>query len=80
MLLAVNAIGNAEGLSFGEHCGSGIALFLRVVPVLMVARQIKGNLALLQLAFLNAENIRVRFPEKFRKALSHTGAKPVYIP
>ena len=40
---------------FCKDCRAGVAFFLGVIPVLVVARQIKCDLSFLQLGFLDAE-------------------------
>ena len=54
----------------------GIALFLRIIPELFIARQLHLDLPRLKLRLLQTENIGVRL----HKALCHTGAKPIHIP
>ena len=80
MLLYPDSIGNGKRLFFCENSCPGIALLYRIIPVLMIARQLQGDLSFLQLALLDTENIRVRFLKKFHKALAHTGSQAIYIP
>lgn len=44
---------------FCKDCRAGVAFFLGVIPVLVVARQIKCDLSFLQLGFLDAEKIGI---------------------
>ena len=80
MFLNAKAIGNRDRLFFCEHGCAGIAFFLSIVPVLVIARQIQIDLAFLQLTFLYTEYICIYLIEKVHKAFSHAGTQTVYIP
>ena len=64
----------------GKDGCSGVALLLRVVPILGVARQRKRNLIRLKLGFLQTEKIRLRGVKKFLKAFAKAGPQAVNIP
>ena len=55
------AVGNGDRLLLCEHGRAGVALFLCVVPILAVAWKVQFDLSLLELAFLDTENVRIRF-------------------
>ena len=80
MLLDSDSIGNAERLFLCKNGRSGISLFLRIIPVLMIAGKLQTDLAFLQLGFLNTEDIGIRFPEKIQKSFIETGPQTVDIP
>ena len=65
---------------FGKNCGAGIALFLGIVPILMVPRQFQIHLPRLEFGLLEAEEIRVRPIKILPKALSQAGPQAVDIP
>ena len=44
----------------------GIAFLLGIVPILLIARQVQLYLPRLAFTLLDAEDIRIRFPEKIR--------------
>ena len=73
-------VSHRQRLPPGKNSRAGIPLFHRVIPVLAVARQFQGNLAFLQLALLDTENIRIRFLKKIHKPFAHTGSQAVNIP
>ena len=80
VLLHANAVGHRQRLLLREHGRARIALLHRIIPVLVISRQIQVDLPLLQLALLNAENIRIHLLKIFQKALLHTGTQAIHIP
>ena len=79
-LIHANAIAHAQRLLPGKDGHTGIALFLRAVPILLIARQVQFNLPRLQLGLVQAESIRVQLCEGVHKALALCRAQAVYIP
>ena len=65
---------------FCKDCRAGVAFFLGVIPVLVVARQIKCDLSFLQLGFLNTEKIGICGMKIVEKSFLYTGAQPVNVP
>ena len=63
-----------------KDCRAGVAFFLGVIPVLVVARQIKCDLSFLQLGFLDAEKIGICGMKIIEKSFLYTGAQPVNVP
>ena len=59
MFLYSDSISHPEGLLLRKYCRTRIPLFLRIIPILMITFQRKVNLPFLQLALLNAEDIRI---------------------
>ena len=81
MLRDSKAIAHGKRLLLYKDSRSGIAFFLRVVPVLVVSRKIHLNLSLLELRLLKAERVRILLLQKLiERSLSHTGAQSVYVP
>ena len=75
-----NAVAHIQRLPAREDRRARVALFLRTVEKLLIARQLQIDLVRLQLRFLQRENIRIQRLEHIQKALRHTGAQPVDIP
>ena len=71
---------DGEGRFFCENCRAGVSLFQSVVPKRIVSGRGKGDLPLLELCLLEAEKVGIRFIEKIRKALTHTGTQAIDIP
>ena len=80
MLLHANSVSYRKRLFFCKKRRSGIALFFRVIPVLMIPRKIQVNLTGLQLRLLQTEYIGICLMEEVQKILSHTGTQAVHIP
>ena len=80
MLLDSEAIAHRDRLLLRKKRRPGVALLLSIVPVLVVAGQVQIYLALLQLAFLNAEHVRIHILEIVHKALLHAGPYSVHVP
>ena len=78
--VVAKAVGYGEGLLPGENGGTGIAFFVSVVPVHMVARQVQLYLACLELGLLQAVDVGSRLPAEIKKALLQTGPQAVDIP
>ncbi len=74
VFLNSDAVGNRKRLRLREDGRAGIALFLRIIPVLVIARKIQCDLSFLQLRLLHAEKIGVLGQQKFGKSLAHTGS------
>ena len=79
-LLHADAVGHGERLVPGEDRRAGVALFLRGIPVLPVARQIQLDLKRLRLRLLQAEEIGVQRMKGVLKALLQAGADAVDVP
>ena len=71
MLLHAHAVGHLQRLLLGEDGRAGIAFLFRIVPVLMITRQIQFHLSRLHLRLLQAEYIRIQRVETLHKALAH---------
>ena len=80
MLAASDPVGNADRFLLREQGRPGIALLHRVIPILMIAGKLQGNLSLLKLRFLYTKNICIRQGEEIHKPLLHTGAQTIHIP
>ena len=64
MLRDANAIAYRKRFLFGKDGSAGIAFFLRIIPVLVIARKGKVNLSFLQFSLLNTECICIDFMEE----------------
>ena len=71
---------HGQGDVLGEYRRAGIALFVRIMPVLIVAGQLQLNLPLLKLGFLDAEKVRILLGKKCLKALFPACPQAVYVP
>ena len=71
VLLHAHAVGHLQRLLLGEDGRAGIAFLFRIVPVLMITRQIQFHLSRLHLRLLQAEYIRIQRVETLHKALAH---------
>ena len=80
MLRDPDAAAHRQGLLLRKEGGSGVALFLRIVPVLVIVREAELRLPFLKLRLLKAEDIRVQSVKITQKGLSEHGAKPIDIP
>ena len=80
MLLDSESIAHRDRLLLRKKRRPGVTLLLSIVPVLVVAGQVHLYLALLQLAFLNAEHVRIHILEIVHKALLHAGPYSVNVP
>ena len=78
--LGTDAHVHGEGGMPGEDGGTGVALLLGVVPVLLIAGEGKIDLPGLKLGLLQAEEVRIQGGKALFKALFHAGAKAVYVP
>ena len=80
MLRNSNTIVYRKRFFFGKNGCAGVAFFGGVIPVLKIAGQIERNLAFLQLALLDTENISVHLMKISKKSFLYTCTKSVYIP
>ena len=80
VLLHPDAVGHLHRLLLGKKSCTRIAFLLRVIPVLVITRQLQLHLSCLQLRLLQTKNIRVHLPEKVHKPLLHTCPQAVHIP
>ena len=80
VFLHADAVSHLYGLFLCKNCSAGIALFLCVIPILMISGQIQCDLSLLQFCLLQAENICIRFLKEIQESLLHAGSQPVHIP
>ena len=63
MFFDSDTIANRNRLLFGKQGRTGISFLFRIIPILMIAGQLKVDLSFLQLCLLQAEKIRVKRPE-----------------
>ena len=80
MFFDSDTIANGNRLLFGKQGRTGISFLFRIIPILMIAGQLKVDLSFLQLCLLQAEDVGVQRAERVREALGHTGAQSVDIP
>ena len=80
MFFNSHAVSDRQGLFFCENGSAGVTFFLRVIPVLVIAGEVQINLALLQLTFLNTEQVRIGFLEEIKEALCDTGTQAIHVP
>ena len=81
VLWDAQVVAHAQGLVLGENRRAGIALFLGIVPIHMIARQIKiPELSLRQLYLLQTYRIGSAALCKIKKSLINTGSESVDIP
>ena len=80
VLADIHAPGDGQRLFLCEDGCSRVSFLFRIIPVLMVAWQVKADLPLLQFGLLETENIRIRILEEGKKPFVHTGTQAVYIP
>ena len=80
VLFHADPVGHVQGDMARVDGGAGIALFLRIVPVGVVAKEIQVELSLLQFRFLQAEKIGIQALKYLLKILSHDGSQTVHIP
>ena len=57
MFFDSDTIANRNRLLFGKQGRTGISFLFRIIPILMIAGQLKVDLSFLQLCLLQAENI-----------------------
>lgn len=80
MLLDPDSKGYGEWFLLCKDRRAAVALLLRVIPVLMVARKAEVDLPRLQLALLNTEKVRIQLLKGFHKVLIDAGTKAVDVP
>ena len=80
VLLFADAVADRQRRAPREHRRAGIALFLRAVPVLLIALGRKFRLAGLHFRLLQTEDVRVQLRKGLGKALAQHRAKAVDIP
>lgn len=80
VLLDAEPIRDRKRLDAREDGRARIALALRAVPVLAVARQVKDGLLRLHLCLLQREDIRIELHERLHEALLEAGPKAIDIP
>lgn len=59
MFFDSDTIANRNRLLFGKQGRAGISFLFRIIPILMIAGQLKVDLSFLQLCLLQAENIGI---------------------
>ena len=59
MFFDSDTIANGNRLLFGKQGRAGISFLFRIIPILMIAGQLKVDLSFLQLCLLQAENIGI---------------------
>ena len=80
VFLNAQASGNGNGLFLSEYNGAGVTLLLGIIPVIVITLVGPVNLALLQLGFLQADDVGIDRIEKVHEALLHAGPQTIYIP
>ena len=80
VLLHADVVAYRQRRMFCEDSGAGIALFLRIAPVALIAGQVQFDLSRLQFCLLEAEKVRVQAPEYIFKAFFADGPQAVYVP
>ena len=81
VFLDPEAVAHRKRLLLGKDRRPGVALLLRVIPVLVIAGKVNSKLSLLHLGLLEAENVRVLPLYKGIEAfLGDAGPEPVDIP
>ena len=74
------AMQGLQRLLFAEYGRAGVTLLLGIAPVLAVLRQIKRGLALLQLRFLQGNDVGVQLAHDVLEAFFQHGAQAVHVP
>ena len=80
VLLDSHTIADADWFFLCKNRCPGISLFLRIIPILMVSRQIHLYLPGLKLGLLQAEKICIELCKILHKVFTHNGPKTVDIP
>ena len=80
VLFYTEAVGDVSRLLLCKNSRTGIPLFLRVVPVLVIPRQFQFDLACLKLRLLQAEKIRIKSTKILQEILAHHCSQTIYIP
>ena len=71
MFFDSDTIANRNRLLFGKQGRTGISFLFRIIPILMIAGQLKVDLSFLQLCLLQAENIGICRLKVFLKFFSY---------
>ena len=79
-LFYTDAVTDRNRLVLGKDGCAGIAFFLGIVPILVVAGKRKIQLAFRQLGFLQAEKVCICFLKKVQKPFLYAGPQAVNIP
>jgi len=79
-LVGAEAVPHLQRLDLGEHGGAGVALALRVAPVLVVLRQVECRLPLLELGLLQGDDVGVDAAHDALEVLLEHGAQAVHVP
>ena len=75
------ALGDLEGLDFGEDGGTGVARLFSRMPKLMETVELKWRLILLRLDLLQTENVRLYFiKEGLKVAFLVHGTNSIDVP
>ena len=69
-----------QRLLFAEYGRAGVTLLLGIAPVLAVLRQVERGLALLQLRFLQGNDVGVQLAHDVFEAFFQHGAQAVHVP
>ena len=80
MLLHAQAEGHVQRLVLCPHGDAGIALLLRVIPVIVVSGEVQLDLPFLKLCLLDAEGVGVQVVEDIQKVFAGAGPEAVHIP
>ena len=79
-VVVAQPVQHLKRLLLREHGRAGVALLLRVAPVLAVLRQVERGLPLLQLRLLQRHDVGVELAHDILEALLLYGAQAVYVP
>ena len=74
------AVQRLQRLLFAEYGRAGVTLLLGIAPVLAVLRQVERGLALLQLRFLQGNDVGVQLAHDVFEAFFQHGAQAVHVP
>ena len=80
VLINTHAVTDAERSVLCVDGGAGIAFFIGIIPVGLIAKELKVQLPSLHLCFLQAEKVGVKFRENIGKTFACNGPEAVYVP
>ncbi len=80
MFFDSDTIANRNRLLFGKQGRAGISFLFRIIPILMIAGQLKVDLSFLQLCLLQAENIGICRLKVLLITFFHAGSQSIYVP
>ena len=80
VLFNAEAVADGKRLDAAEDRRARVALLLRTVPILLVARKLQDCLLRLHLRLLHAEDVGVERLERLHEALAEASAQTIDIP